>query len=242
MKAAWNRRAQCDAYYYVETAHWDKKPDKFFALGEERAKVLIDPVLEKLKITGTGKTAVDIGCGVGRFTRALGRRFDKVIGVDVSEDMIAQAKADNKFMENLSFLEGDGISFPIMDNTADFVWSYEVFQHMPSHGVIRSNLRETARILHKDGYGLIHFRSAHKYPPILWHIAALTPEWMITTAKRLLGKDPLTGDKAWRGAKPVRSDDIRAMCEDTGLRVVEFCEDPTHAPGTRTFAVIQIAR
>ena len=44
------------------------------------------PFLDKYMIVGTGSTAVDVGCGAGRFTRALARRFDRVIGIDVSDE------------------------------------------------------------------------------------------------------------------------------------------------------------
>ena len=86
MKLAWNRRARKDAFRYVETKFWDSDVDRFFALGEEHTRLLIDPILDKYMIVGTGSTAVDVGCGAGRFTRALARRFDRVIGIDVSDE------------------------------------------------------------------------------------------------------------------------------------------------------------
>jgi tRNA/tmRNA/rRNA uracil-C5-methylase (TrmA/RlmC/RlmD family) len=85
MKKAWNERANRDPFFYVETELWDHDPEKFFALGRERATLLIDPVLAKYAVDPVGKTAVDIGCGVGRFTQALGRRFTRAVGIDVSD-------------------------------------------------------------------------------------------------------------------------------------------------------------
>ena len=32
MRESWDRRAERDAFYYVETAHWDGDVDTFFAL------------------------------------------------------------------------------------------------------------------------------------------------------------------------------------------------------------------
>lgn len=241
MKAAWNNRAQKDAYHYVETQFWNHDQTAFFALGEERARILIVPVLKTLGIEGSGKTAVDIGCGVGRFTQALGRRFGEAIGIDVSDKMIAQAKAAAPNLANLTFIVSDGVSLPQPSDSADFVWSYEVFQHMPALEVIRSNLREVVRILRSSGYGLLHFRCPHEYPTILSHVSRFVPVSLIRTIKHLLGKDPLTADLSWRGAKPLTKSDIHAMCKNAGLDVVEFRDDPTHQPGTRVFAVVRRA-
>ena len=37
--------------------------------------------------------ALDFGCGVGRLTQALARRFDTVVGVDVSPQMVRLANS-----------------------------------------------------------------------------------------------------------------------------------------------------
>ena len=46
MKDIWNQRAKKDAFYYVESAFWDGDIDKFFALGEERSQLILDPILK----------------------------------------------------------------------------------------------------------------------------------------------------------------------------------------------------
>ena len=85
----------------------------------------------------------------------------------------------------------------------------------------------------------MHFRTAHEYPTILWQIAQFAPTSVIRLMKRSIGKDPLTSDPSWRGAKPLDQAGIRAMCGTAGLDIVEFCEDATHKAGTRTFAVVR---
>jgi len=241
MKTAWNRRARRDAYFYVETQFWNQDKAAFFALGEARAVTLIDPVLSAHRIGGPGAAAIDLGCGVGRFTQALGRRFGAVIGLDVSEDMVALATEAARGLPGLSFMATNGIALPLPTGSADFIWSYEVIQHMPSHDVILSNLREVARTLRPAGYALLHFRTAHAYPAALWHIARLLPAPLMRALKRAAGKDPLTADASWRGASPVSKAKIRQMCKAAALTIVEFQEDPTHRPGTRIFALLRRA-
>lgn len=241
MKKAWDARATRDPFFYVETELWDHDRAKFFQLGHDRAAQLIDPVLAKYQVAPQGKTAVDIGCGVGRFTQALGQRFARAIGVDVSDVMVEKARVAAAACDNLEFVAGNGVAFPLASESADFVWSYEVFQHMPSHDVVKANLAEVARIMTPGGLGLIHFRIAHGYPIILWHIAKFVPTPVIQKLKSLLGKDPLTADSSWRGAKPLPQGAIAAFCAAAGLQLVEFLDDPTHAPGLRTFAVVRRA-
>jgi hypothetical protein len=112
---------------------------------------------------------------------------------------------------------------------------------MPSHDVVKANLVEVARILRPSALGLIHFRTAHEYPTILWHIAKFVPTPVIQRLKMMLGKDPLTADTSWRGAKPLPKNTIADFCVAAGLKPIEFLDDPTHAPGSRTFAVVQRA-
>jgi ubiquinone/menaquinone biosynthesis C-methylase UbiE len=50
-----------------------------------------------------------------------------------------------KEFPNVTFQATDGANLPLEANSFDFVFSYEVFQHLPSHEVIRQNLTEVAR-------------------------------------------------------------------------------------------------
>ena len=55
-----------------------------------------------------GGRAIDIGCGTGSYTAALAEYFDFVLGVDISDEMIAYArkrKADNA-IKNIGFRLG----------------------------------------------------------------------------------------------------------------------------------------
>ena len=66
------------------------------------------------------------------------------------------------------------------------------------------------------------------------------PNRVAAVLHRLRGKDVLTSDAAFRGTLLPRPK-IAAMCAAVGLRVVKFRDDPTHQPGTRTFAIVSPA-
>ncbi|MGH7032638.1 MAG: class I SAM-dependent methyltransferase [Stellaceae bacterium] len=239
MKTAWNERAAHDPFRYVETAFWDGNIDKFFALGEERARTVIDPVLAAYGIPAAAQAALDLGCGVGRFSRALAGRFDAVAAIDVSDGMIQTALDANRGVDNLRFFATDGLFFPLDEDSVDFVFSYEVLQHMPSHDVIAANLRETARVLRPGGRALIHFKTAYDDRPILNRLLRALPDWAAKRVRSLGKRDAMTSDAAFRGAPPLPRSSIARLCEEVGLAVVEFRGDPTHTAGTRVFALLQ---
>lgn len=56
-----------------------------------------------------GRSALDIGCGAGELSLALGRGNPeaRIIGVDVSPDLVAAARQRGESIDNVSFLEAD---------------------------------------------------------------------------------------------------------------------------------------
>jgi SAM-dependent methyltransferase len=239
MRENWDRRAERDAFYYVETAHWDGDVDAFFALGEERTHLLVDPVLAQLPRPAREATALDLGCGVGRFSRALAARFGHVLGVDVSAEMIRKARElhPNADYPNLEFEAGDGVTLPAPDGSQDFVFSYEVFQHMPSEDVIRSNLSEIARTLRSDGVALVHVKTESDAGRLRAAVARAVPDRAIRAAKRTLGRDVLVSDRSFRGAPPLRRERLPVLLREAGLELRELRDDPTHPAGTRVFVL-----
>src|SRR5690606_32735946 len=92
----WEALGASDPYWAVLTdptkrhGKWDK--EEFFRTGARE----IDGALSRAAAFGMpirSGIALDYGCGVGRLTRALAERFERVIGVDISAAMLAQARA-----------------------------------------------------------------------------------------------------------------------------------------------------
>ncbi len=95
---------------------------------------------------------MDFGCGVGRMTRAFARHFKECIGVDISEQMIANAKELNALIPQCHFIVNrfeDLRIFP--ENYFDMVYSGFVLQHIPRVQLIRSLISEFVRVLKKEG-------------------------------------------------------------------------------------------
>lgn len=235
----WDQRARHDAFYYVESAFWNGDVGAFFELGEERACLLIDPVMSGFDFDASSATALEVGCGVGRFSRALARRFRRVLALDVSDEMVRRARELHASPDygNIEFISTDGRSFgEVPDHSVDFVYSYEVFQHMPSVDVIRDNLREVSRVLRPTGAALIHVRTQR--PLSAATLRMLVKRLLPERAWRRLGYAPLTFDSTWTGTS-LDLGTIQELCRRSKLRLLDLLPDPTHPPGERSFLLVR---
>ena len=91
---------------------------------------------------------LEIGCGAGRVTRALAGFFGEVYGVDISGEMVRQARAALADRPNAHVLQNNGKDLPWWATWQfDFAFSSIVFQHIPSRDMIENYVREVHRLL-----------------------------------------------------------------------------------------------
>jgi ubiquinone/menaquinone biosynthesis C-methylase UbiE len=79
-----------------------------------------------------GERVLDLGCGSGWATRMLARLvsdgpegFGQVVGLDISDEMIRQARAESKEFENILYVWGSAEKIPWEENFFDKVLSVE---------------------------------------------------------------------------------------------------------------------
>jgi ubiquinone/menaquinone biosynthesis C-methylase UbiE len=150
MRSYWEERARENAVWYVDTTTNYESPDmdQFFATGREVVRHLfIDAPIQP-----RGRDlAVEIGCGLGRICLALSDHFAEVVGVDISESMINQAR-ELVPNSNVRFEVVSGADLgSIDDKSADLVTTFTVFQHMPEASPIEAYIRDAARVLRPGG-------------------------------------------------------------------------------------------
>lgn len=93
--------------------------------------------------------AIDVGCGEGKFTRALTAHFDEVHGVDVKESSIAKAQAGAQAQgKDVKFQVASGQSLPFPDQYFDAVVFSNSLHHMPDPAAA---LAQAARVLKSGG-------------------------------------------------------------------------------------------
>ena len=148
MRDDWNRRAAEDAYYYVAFGRREQDDAEFFATAADVVRSL-ETELPRLPAR---ERALEIGCGPGRLMRPMSRHFAEIHGVDVSDEMVRRASELLHDVPNAHPRRGSGADLSAFaGDWFDFVYSYAVFQHIPSRSVVFDYLREAWRVLKPGG-------------------------------------------------------------------------------------------
>src|SRR3977135_4056044 len=153
MRADWNERAREDAHYYVAFGRRDQDDGEFLSTAIDVVRDL-EGELKRFPaaLLCSSRRALEIGCGPGRLMRPLSHHFAEIHGVDVSDEMVKLAKERLLDTPNAHPHHSSGADlaqFPA--EKFDFVYSFAVFQHIPSREVVFSYLREARRVLKTGG-------------------------------------------------------------------------------------------
>ncbi|HBJ88222.1 MAG TPA: class I SAM-dependent methyltransferase [Verrucomicrobiales bacterium] len=97
--------------------------------------------------------ACDMGCGPGHVARYLREQGVEVCGVDLSPEMVEQARRLN---EGIDFQTGDMMALTVPDGTWAGVAAFYSLIHIP-HGDMVQALRELRRVLMPGGLLLLTF-------------------------------------------------------------------------------------
>jgi SAM-dependent methyltransferase len=98
--------------------------------------------------SGSVASVLDYGCGAGRSTRFLKRLGFNAVGVDVSKDMLDQARSKDGSGEYRHIPSG---LLPFEDSAFDLIFSSFVFLEVSRIEEIERILKEMKRVLRKDG-------------------------------------------------------------------------------------------
>ena len=170
----------------------------------------------------TGHNALDFGCGTGRSTRYLRKLKFTTIGIDISEDMLRQARTLDAGGDYRQVSDGDLGQFD--PESFDLVLSAFTFDNIPTSDKKRRNLDQIRTILRPHGR-LINLVSS---PDIYLH------EWASFSTKDFPeNKHAASGDKVKiimtdvDDSRPVEdvvfSDDAyRELYDQVGLEVLEM--------------------
>ncbi|HTS06570.1 MAG TPA: class I SAM-dependent methyltransferase [Candidatus Eisenbacteria bacterium] len=198
-----------------------------------------------------GERVLDLGCGSGWATRLLARLvgdgpegFGQVVGLDVSDEMIRQARQESKDFDNILYVWGSAQQIPWEENFFDKVLSVESFYYYPDQD---RALKELFRVMAPKGrlfilinlytdnqYSLhwvdklkvpVHVRSAAEYVDLLKRHAFENVE-----ARRIPDDTPTPDDYKTKSFKSL--EDLRAFKREGALLLIASKPDlRTPAPG-----------
>ena len=182
----WRELARIDPLYVVAT--WPDRrgawtPEEFYAVGRsdwedfEHRWRQAWPEL--------GGTCLEIGCGAGRITHALAESFERVVALDVSEDMIELARSASP--ANVEFRRVDATSVPLPDGSVDAVFTCHVLQHLENLHHVEAYLAESRRVLRPGGSAIVQLGLLAE--GMRWH-GRLRLELRLRFNRRLRGVRP----------------------------------------------------
>jgi SAM-dependent methyltransferase len=161
MRRDWDQRARENARHYVVTGQDEWSDEEFRQSGRV---TLEEEILNDLGNVCQGKDpkqmkTLEIGCGAGRVTRAFAEFFGEVYAVDISAEMVRQARRLVADLPNAHVFHNNGKDLSVVrlnwwnrfgfgpQLQLDFAFSGMVFQHIPSREIVESYVREAHRLL-----------------------------------------------------------------------------------------------
>lgn len=152
MREEWNERAREDAHYYVAFGRREQDDEGFFATATEVLNSFDQELKRGTPSPVSARRFLEIGCGPGRLLKPMSARCGEIHGVDVSDEMVVRARRNLAGIPHAHAHVGTGSTLAqFADDSFDFVYSYAVFQHIPSRDVVFSYLREAVRVLKQGG-------------------------------------------------------------------------------------------
>lgn len=169
--ADWKNWGKHDPYFgVISQEHFhrnsfdDQARENFFSTGEKHVNYVLK-VFKGLWPDFAPELIIDYGCGTGRLAIPFSKYSAKVIGLDISEGMLTEARKNTQTFEikNVEYrlVTDDGLS--VLPETVDMIHSFIVFQHIPrirGEKIFQSLLNR----LSPGGYGAVQFTFDSKAP------------------------------------------------------------------------------
>lgn len=134
-----------------------------------------------------GDRVLDLSCGAGWATRLLAEAVaggpGMAAGLDISEEMIAQARERSRELENVLFAIGAADEIPWRDEYFDHVLSIESFYYYPDQEAV---LRELHRVLVPGGLVFILINLYKENPHSLGWVKQLKVPVQVRSEKEYL--------------------------------------------------------
>ncbi|SET90125.1 demethylmenaquinone methyltransferase / 2-methoxy-6-polyprenyl-1,4-benzoquinol methylase [Salinibacillus kushneri] len=147
-----DQRSKAEKVHNVFEKIYDKYDVMNSVISFQRHKAWRKDVMKRMDVK-PGDKALDVCCGTGDWTFALGDIVGKagqVIGIDFSQNMlsIAQDKLDQNNLPQISFKHGDAMNLPFEDHSFDYVTIGFGLRNVPDYLHV---LKEMTRVVKPGG-------------------------------------------------------------------------------------------
>jgi SAM-dependent methyltransferase len=187
MRDYWDAKARENAMYFIHSTldYSDTDETEFWASGPDTLDKTLEPFGRTIL---PSDQVVEIGCGIGRLTRALAQRAGRVVGIDVSKEMIERARIALADLANVDLLVGNGSDLAgVADASMDVAYSFIVFQHIPDPAVTCHYIKEIGRVLRPGGWTVFQIS---ELPEIHRRETWKSDESFTSRVRRMRGRKP----------------------------------------------------
>jgi len=119
----WKEKRGTIRHYDQQAAIYDLQ-----YLEEQNAK--IKGILNNL-IIGSNELVLDLGCGTGFLFQHINKRVELLVGIDLSQMALREAKKHTTNMSNIALVRADADNTPFPDHIFDKVFAITLLQNMP---------------------------------------------------------------------------------------------------------------
>ncbi|MFA4646955.1 class I SAM-dependent methyltransferase [Pyrococcus kukulkanii] len=160
-------------YYRAFPTYTDLSSQEYKKRLEDLEPLLLKYMKRKGKV-------LDLACGVGGFSFLLEDHGFEVIGIDISEDMIARAKRYAQERESkVEFILGDAKNLPFNDREFDYVIFIDSLVHFTPLE-LNQVFKEVRRVLRPGGKFIIQFTDLRELLPRLKESLVVGQEYWIS--------------------------------------------------------------
>jgi SAM-dependent methyltransferase len=202
-----------------KVGHWDKvgrigfKKSPPDILAEHKKKTHLRLLARWADLEGDSRILktdlFEEASGPDQFLFDLGQRSNSIIGIDVSREIVAQAKrrASQHSVDSSKYLCCDVRYLPLKRDSIDLIVSDSTLDHFPSEEDISVALKELARTLRVNGTLILTMDNKHNltYPPYallrLWMKLGLAPYFIgrtlsLAALRRILEREGLSVEES----------------------------------------------
>ncbi len=135
-------------YFRLHAGEWDRIRNLHVADGE------VEAAIKAALADRPFRSLLDLGTGTGRMLELLGAGLERGLGIDLSLDMLALARArlDRAGLKHCSVRQGDIYDLPLPRESFDVVIIHQVLHYLDDGA---RAIREAARVLRPQGRLLV---------------------------------------------------------------------------------------
>ena len=135
--------------------HYDRQATIYNVQYVNEQDTKIEDILNNIKLE-SNEFVLDLGCGTGFLFRYINKQAEFLVGLDLSQKALQEAKKRTKNMTNVALILADADNTPFPDHTFDKVFAITLLQNMPDPTKTISEMKRVSK--HQATFAITGFK------------------------------------------------------------------------------------